>query len=178
MKHLSDTAFVIKRINFSDADKFITLFTKHSGKQIVVAKGIRRISSKRAPHLELLNEVKFQAIKTRKNFILTEVEVIRTHSQLKDSSSAIGLIFLICELIDKLCPEDQKHEDIFSLMQDTLKRFEAEDHKDTLYNFEVNMLSYLGFWDVKRKFKTVDALENYIENIAERKIKTRSFLKV
>lgn len=178
MNYLRDTAFVIKRINFSDADRYITLFTQNHGKQTLVAKGVRKITSKRAPHLELLNEVKFHAVKTRKNYVLTEVEILNTFSNLKKTSSEIGMIFLICELIDKLCPENQKHDDVFFLMQETLSMLEKEDKNDTMFNFEVKMLTLLGFWDKKRSFRNSEELENYIERIAERKIKSRSFLRV
>lgn len=178
MQYLSDTAFVIKRVNFSDADCYITLFTRYNGKQTVVARGVRKITSRRAPHLELLNEIKFHVVKTRKNYILTEVETLDTFSRIKKSEKAIGFIFLICELIDKLCPENQTHTDIFMLMERTLMRLEGENANDVLYGFEMQMLSYLGFWDVQKRFVTVEALENYIETIAERKIKSRSYLKI
>ena len=45
-------AIVLARRNIGEADKLITLFTKEYGKKKVLAKGIRRVSSRRAPYLE------------------------------------------------------------------------------------------------------------------------------
>ena len=46
-------AVVLRRIDFGEADRVLVLFTRERGKLPVVAKGIRRISSRMAGHLEL-----------------------------------------------------------------------------------------------------------------------------
>lgn len=178
MQHLSDTAYVIKRISVGEADRFITLFTKTHGKQEVMAKGIRKVSSRRAPHLELLNKIKFHAISTRKNFILTDVEVIDTYQLVKKDTRTIGFAFLICELIEKLCPVGQAHQDIFNLIDSTLTTLEADAVEERIMHFETQMLTSLGFWDGKRSFVDSNDIEQYIEGITERKIKTRKYLKM
>jgi len=178
MQHLSDTAFVIKRVSIGEADRYITLFTKSQGKQEVIAKGVRKIASRRSPHLELLNKIKFQAVSTRKNFILTDVEVIDTYQPIKRDSKTIGFGFLICELIERLCSIGQVHTDIFHLMDTTLSTLQADAVEDKIMYFETQILSYLGFWDGKRQFSDPADVEHYIEGITERKIKTRKYLKM
>ena len=42
--------FVLKRTNYGEADKILTVFTKERGKIKVLAKGVRKIKSRRAPH--------------------------------------------------------------------------------------------------------------------------------
>jgi len=179
MQQLADYGFVIKRTNFSEADRYISIFTRNNGKQELVAKGVRRIASRRSPHLELLNQIKFNAVKTRKNFILTDVEVVKTSSLAKEKEEHIGAIFLICELIDKLCPVEQKHEDVFMLIKSTLLRLEKEENVQVvIYDFEKQLLILLGFWDPEKKFSSSQELENYIEMVTERKLKSRSYLKL
>lgn len=177
MNYLRDTAFVIKRTNIGEADRYITFFTREHGKADVVAKGVRRLTSKRSPHLELLNEIKFSAIKTRKNYILTEVEIINTFSDIKSDHSHIGFIFLICELLDKLCVHNQKHEDIYFLIRHTLLNLQKQSI-NAITTFETKMLTSLGFWDGKREFKDREDLEQFIEGVTERKIKSRKYLKM
>ena len=48
---------IIHRRSYGEADRFLTIFTKHHGKIRVLAKGIRKITSKRAPHLDTLSIV-------------------------------------------------------------------------------------------------------------------------
>jgi len=83
MRYLKDQGFVIRRINFGDSHRFITLFTKNNGKVEVVAKGVRKITSKRASSVELLNLIEFQSVHTSKNFILTEVKLLDSFENLK-----------------------------------------------------------------------------------------------
>ena len=45
-------AIVLRRIDFGEADRVLVLYTRERGKQPVVAKGIRRISSRLAGHLD------------------------------------------------------------------------------------------------------------------------------
>ncbi|MDQ3929945.1 MAG: DNA repair protein RecO, partial [Chloroflexota bacterium] len=46
-------AVVIKRSDLGEADKILTIFTPHFGKLRVVAKGVRKVSSRLAGHVEL-----------------------------------------------------------------------------------------------------------------------------
>lgn len=176
MRFLNDTGFVIKRVNVGETDRFITVFTKNHGKQELIAKGVRKISSRRASHLELLNKIKFNSIKTRKNYILTENEVINAFSNIKDSHLRIGYIFLICELIDKLCPYNQKHEDIFDLINSVSHDLKEANFLDHIHYFQKKLLTVLGFWDSKRNFASLSDIEQYIELITERRLKSKAFL--
>jgi DNA repair protein RecO (recombination protein O) len=179
MIHLKDAGFVIRRTNISDSDRFITLYTQHNGKVEVLAKGVRRINSRRAPHVELLNLIKFQAVKTRKNFILTDIEGINTNTRLKQDYEKVGTVFLLCELINKLCPEGLKHEDIFFLLKDTIEKIgNTDDFTSLLYDFQVRLLTILGFWDPSRKLSNQADIDRYIENVMERKIRTKLFFKL
>lgn len=177
MQYLSDIGFVVKRIQLGEADRFLTIFTRKYGKQEVLAKGVRKITSRRASHIELLNLIKFQSVKTSKNYILTEVELLNSFQPLKKDLSTINKCFFICELVEKLCPYGQRHEDVFDLMLTTLEHLKNEPYESSvLFDFQVQLLSTLGFWDGKRKFRDTEDLKNFIESIIERKIKTRILL--
>src|SRR3989338_4036829 len=113
MDFLKDTAFVIRRINSGEKDRFITLFTRGNGKIEVFAKGVRALSSRRASSLEPLNHIQFQAVRSHTNYVLTEVQLISSASALKDNLENLKLGFLVCELIDKLTRSWQPHVDVF-----------------------------------------------------------------
>ena len=48
-------AIIIKRRNFGEADRILTILTKNYGKIQVRAPGVRKITSRRSSHIELLN---------------------------------------------------------------------------------------------------------------------------
>ena len=178
MRHLKDSGFVIKRINFFDSDRFITFFTRNYGKIEVLARGVRKITSRRSSHIELLNLVNFQSVKTKKNYVLCEIEVIDSFFDLKEDYAKIGAIFLICELVDKLCPLGVGHEDIFVLIKNTVEKLKSEEVSFVMFNFQVKLLTALGFWDERRKFKNAWEIDHYIENLTEKKLKTKNFFKI
>ena len=152
MTYLYDTGFVVKRINLGEADRFVTLFTQNNGKVEVLAKGVRKITSRRSSHIELLNLVRFHSIKTSKNFILTEIVLINSFEKRKDTLKQCEVAFLVCELIDGLCPYGMVNRELFSLVVRFLMGGEFSD--EALLHFEMNILSLLGYWDVEKKFST------------------------
>lgn len=175
MRFLKDSGFVVKRVNVGEYDRYITVFTKDSGKIELIAKGVRRINSKRSSHIELLNHINFQAVKGPKNLVLTEVQMVRTYQEVKKNLDDLGCLFLISELIDKLCPMHQKSEQIFSLIHSTMQNPMDLDQEKWMFNFEVNLLSALGFWDPSKQFQDLKDLQQYIESIIERKLKTNIY---
>src|SRR5258708_6422672 len=53
-------AIILKRTDYGEADRILTLFTPTKGKMHAIAKGTRRPVSKKAGHLELLNRSQLQ----------------------------------------------------------------------------------------------------------------------
>ncbi|HVT00632.1 MAG TPA: DNA repair protein RecO [Patescibacteria group bacterium] len=175
MQYLKDQGFVIKRINFGDSDRYLTLFTKNNGRIEVLARGVRKITSRRAGSVELLNLVNFQAVKSSKNHVLTEVSLIDSFNSLKYDLKNIRKVFLMCELIEAIMPYGEKHEDVFDLMERALNV--AEEEK-TLAYFQAKLLSLLGFWDGKTVFRDELHVQSVIEQTIERKLKTRIVFKI
>ncbi len=171
MTYLNDTGFVVKRINVGEADRFVTLFTKNNGKIEVMAKGVRKITSRRSSHIELLNLVRFQSVRTAKNFILTEIELLNSYEQRKDTLRQCEIAFLVCELINALCPYGQTNNELFDLVGLFLQKGYIDD--DSLLKFETEVLSILGYWNVSKKFNTEKDVRTFIESLIEKKLKSR-----
>ena len=112
MRYLNDIGFVVKRVNLGEADRFITLFTKNNGKIEVLAKGVRKINSRRSSHIELLNLINFNSVKTSKNYILTEVDLVSSFESRKQTLDQCETLFLLCELINALCPHEQVNREV------------------------------------------------------------------
>ena len=74
MKTVASSAIILKRINYGEADRILTLLTHKHGKVSAIAKGIRRQKSKLAGGLEL--------------FSVSDVSFIEGRSELKTIVSA------------------------------------------------------------------------------------------
>ena len=70
------TAIILKRTNFSEADRLITIFTKKHGKLTLIAKGIRKLTSRKKGHLELFTLAQLQIAKTKSIDIITEAATV------------------------------------------------------------------------------------------------------
>jgi DNA repair protein RecO (recombination protein O) len=175
MRTFKTEGIVIKRRNNGEADKFLTIFTKDFGKMQLKATGVRRIASKRSPHVELLNLVEISFYKGKGMPVLVEAQSKKTFDYLKSDLMTIGLAYHLCELIDGLCPEDELHRDIFFLFEKTLSELTSENSLEVIHGFEVELLTILGYWNSHDAFferKDMDT-QSYIETLLERRLKSR-----
>lgn len=176
MRSYKTEGIIIKRKNFGEADRILTVFTKNHGKIKIVAKGVRKISSRRSSHVELLNQ-SILTIHDGKIPILTEAETIKHYSILKNDLKKCGFAFYICELIDGLLAEHQENCAVFSLTQDVLARLQTDPAPWKLISkFEGDLLTNLGFWPKERLF--IEDTDLFIEDIIERKIKSKRILQL
>ena len=71
-------ALVIRHTNFGEADRILTLYSREKGKIRVVAKGVRKLKSRKAGHLEPFTRVQLQLAKGRDLPIVTQAETYRS----------------------------------------------------------------------------------------------------
>lgn len=171
MRSYKTEGIILKRTNFGEADRILTVFSRQYGKIKIMAKGVRRITSRRSPNIELFNLATLYIHRGRTLDILTEAQAQETFPKIRRNLNLVGLAYYICELVDGLCAEHQPHDKVFRLLVDTLKEL---DH-GLIYRFERELLFQLGFL---HKEKVVNALDmtSFIEEILERKLKTRHLL--
>jgi len=176
MRSFKTEGIVIKRSNYSEADRIVTIFTKKNGKIKIKANGVRRITSRRSPHIELLNYCVFGLYQGRNMPVLTEVESKESFSSLKKDLKRIGFAYHVCELIDGLCAENQENQDVFFLLGRTLRKLSKEENlSDIIYEFELELLRLLGFHKPSSSNIKINTQE-LIENILERRLKTKQIL--
>src|SRR3989344_8696285 len=155
MKSYSDEGIVIKRSNFGEADKIITLYTVKHGKVGAIAKGLRRPVSKRASFLELFNCVKFHAVQGRGELdILTEVELLDSYSAWRKHLGRVNLAYQVCEAIDKLTPAHDPHPELFRILSLSLSQISnlGSDWKLEIENWLLEIVRELGYWPKNQNF--------------------------
>lgn len=165
---------VLKRRNSGEADRVLTVYTQKNGKITLKAVGVRRITSRRSSHIELLNISVLTLYKGRGAPILIEAQTKSDFSCIKEDLQKVGFAYHLCELVDGLCPENQENERVFHLLSNALRRLNQEDDLlSVIHEFEINLLKTLGFWSTS--LSTSFDTHHYIENILERKLRSKSF---
>lgn len=167
---------ILKRQNVGEADRILTVLTKELGKIQIKAKGVRKIASKRASHIEPLNVCSLSLYKGHALPVLTEVVALENFSLLKEDLGKIGFAYHLCELIDGLCPPQEENIKVYGLLYDVLKKMETESELAPLiHDFEVALLITLGYWSQGQQLQNTN-LSYLIEGILERRLKTRSLI--
>jgi|SRR3989338_4399438 len=170
---------ILKRINFGEADKILTVLARRYGKIKILGKGVRKLTSRRAPHLELFNLSRLTLHKGQSFDIVTEAEYISSFIHTKKDLHKLAVVYYISELIDKLCPEHQEHDDILDAFLKILNIMNVNDqsldHKLTAENFTNHILHKLGFLP-KTSYLKDENLASFLESVTESKIKTRELL--
>ncbi|MBI4091250.1 DNA repair protein RecO, partial [candidate division WWE3 bacterium] len=81
---------VLKVRNHKEADKIVTLYTKKEGKMDFLAKGVRRINSRRSGSLDIINKIKFEYVSGQFLPVITEVEFLESFRALKKNLESLS----------------------------------------------------------------------------------------
>ena len=179
MHSYSDFGLVIKRHNLGEADKLVTLYTKEHGKITLKAKGVRKLTSKRAGSIDLFNYIKFHAVSGRGEIdILTEVENISDFSAWKVHLGRVNIAYQLCELVDKLTPDRQPHAEIFEILLSCLQAISklGSDWELQISNFKFQILTELGYWNADQKYE--GDVNDLVESVSERPLHAHKILRM
>lgn len=140
-------AVVLRHANWGEADRILTLYTRERGKLRAVAKGARRIKSRKAGHLEPFTRVTLQLARGRDLPIVTQAETVDAYLPLRDDLVCTATASTVVELLDRFTYEDESENlDIFRLLTDTLHRIATlADPWVAVRYFEVQALDRLGY---------------------------------
>lgn len=170
-------AIILARRNVGEADRILTVFSKYHGKLRVVAKGVRRLTSRKRGSLELFNRVVIFLAKGKSLDIITEAETKDNFNQWRGDLLRVGIAYHLAEVVSKLTREGQEHKKVYELLHNAYSELENIDFW-ALYNFITNfkkqVLGDLGFWGHGKEMGDVDF---YIEELIQSKLRTRRFLK-
>lgn len=169
---------VIKRRKLGESDKLLTVFTQYLGKITVLAKGIRKIRSRRAAHLELFNRVSITIRQGKSLDLVVEAQVTESYQLLRTDLTRVAYVYRMVEEIDRLCPDKQAHADIFALLSSVLQQMnQAGDYNWEVLSdeFSIRLLWGLGFLPRTKRLEGPQ-LRRYIESIAERTLSSDRLL--
>jgi DNA repair protein RecO (recombination protein O) len=120
-------AVVLRHADWGEADRLLTLFTREQGKVRVVAKGARKMLSRKAGHLEPFTHVTIQLARGRELPIVSQVETLEAFLPIREDLVRVGYASYVLELLDRFTyDEEGGNPALFRLLTETLARIASE----------------------------------------------------
>ena len=140
-------AVILRRRNYGDADRILTVFTPSFGKRFFIAKGTRKTASRKAGHLELFNHANLLLAQARTWDIITESVTVESFLGLRADLDSISQAAYICELVDAFSGEDDENRPLWDLLLFSLRELDAKTKDGALLLrwFELKLLALMGF---------------------------------
>lgn len=147
MDRFSDEALVLSTVDFGEADRIVTLFTRGHGRLSAFAAGARKSKRRFAGALEAGTHLTARLVTTRGDTLrLDGVDVIRSFHRLRDDLARIARALYCLELCRELTRDHQPHEPLFDALAHYLGLLEEKKAGPTsLIKFELDALQYTGF---------------------------------
>jgi DNA repair protein RecO (recombination protein O) len=139
-------AVIIKRSDLGEADKILTILTPHFGKLRVVAKGVRKVTSRLAGHVELFTRSQMLLAKARNLDIVTQSMTTDAYRPLHDDLSRVAHAYYAAELLDAMVPDAQESYPVYKLLVEALRILSEDGRPDRVLRwYEMQLLGYMGY---------------------------------
>ncbi|TAK12273.1 MAG: DNA repair protein RecO [Anaerolineae bacterium] len=139
-------AIVLKHNEHGEADRLLTVYTRERGKLKVLAKGVRKLSSRKAGHVEPFSRVTLLLATGSTWYVLQQAEAQETYNGLRADLTRMGQTAYAAELLDRFTIEEEEHAALYRLLAQTLGRLATEDDIDLVIRYyEMRLLDNLGF---------------------------------
>jgi DNA repair protein RecO (recombination protein O) len=139
-------AVVLRHSDWGEADRLLVIFSREGGKLRAVAKGVRRLRSRKAGHLEPFTCVSLMLARGRDLWIVTQAQTVDAYLPLRDDLVRTGYAAYVVELLDRFTYEEGENRSLYRLLCDTLQRLSQEpDLPPVVRYYELRLLDLVGF---------------------------------
>ncbi len=137
---------MIRHGNFGEADRLLTIMTPEWGKLRVMAKGVRKITSRKAGHVELFTRVKLLLARGRTFDIVSQAEMIDPYRPLREDLLRGSTAHYLSELIDAFAQEGSEDHALYELLVEGLSWVaDSPDPALAARYFEMRLLTITGY---------------------------------
>ena len=136
--------FVLRTRPFGEADLIVTLFFRHYGKRVGIAKGARRLDSRLGGVFDLLNKVEVVFYSHDRLDLVSQGTLLDSYESVKHDLAIVNSALAVARLLDRLLPMHQPESAVYQLFTQFLARCDQEDVEQLQITAELRILSLLG----------------------------------
>ena len=113
--HIQTAGLILRETAYRDCDKMLTILTREEGKLSVCARGARRRGSALLASTQLLAYADFKVFSLNGRYSLDDAETLDLFFGLRRNFTAFSLASYCAEMMDAVCVEGVRHDDILRL---------------------------------------------------------------
>jgi DNA repair protein RecO (recombination protein O) len=145
-RSLKVEAVILRHTDYGEADRLLTIYTREQGKLRAIAKGVRKMQSRKAGHLEPFTQVALMLAQGHDLWIVTQAEAVEAFQPLRENLDKLGYAGYAVELLDRFTYEEGQNWQLYQLLIETLGRLaKEEDTFVAVHYYEMRLLDLLGF---------------------------------
>lgn len=161
-------AVVLKKKSLLNRDVLISLFAQDLGRLTVFAKGVKKITSRRSPHLQTGNLINVLLSYKNDHYYLQESELLSGFSELKKDEKKVNNLYSFLFVLERLLPEQQKETKTYNLTKNFLIDLSKSVNPASItVEYLTDTMMQLGYLDKKISYSELKSL---IEEIINEKI--------
>src|SRR2546430_11915294 len=115
-------AVVLRRLDYGEADRILTLLTREHGKLAAIAKGSRRAKARSGNSLDLFARSRMMLAKGRNLDVVAQVERRGDVRHISGDLHRTAYACLVAEVADKVLEERHPVDDVFELVVVSIER--------------------------------------------------------
>lgn len=139
-------AIILRRRNFGEADRLLTLYSRDRGKIRVIAKGARKPQSRKTGHVELFMRTRFLIAEGRNLDLITQAEMVEAYPAVREDLVRTTYAAYAVELLDNFTPDEDKNPQLYDLLADALRWFAVSAQPLLVARYyELRLLQLAGF---------------------------------
>jgi DNA repair protein RecO (recombination protein O) len=154
-------AITLKATPFAERDKLLVLYTRHHGKLRVLAKGVRRTTSRMAGHIDLFSHAAIFLVHGRTFDSITQGQALERFPLLHEDLWRFSLACYCAELVDRFTEDvGLPSPGLFEALLGALRRLNdgALDPALAVRAFELDLLGLVGYRPQLHRCVGCDAL--------------------
>jgi len=147
MNQTENTAIVLRRVNYRDNDRMVTLLSPSRGRIDALIRNCRKPKSHNLNAAELFALGDYMLIETGGRIIVTSVHLIETFYPLRADYERLTCATWLLSLAEAAAEPEQEQQELFMLLLHTLSRlaFSAQPWKPLLSGFLLHFSACQGF---------------------------------
>lgn len=150
---------VLGRQNYKEADRIIHIFSRDFGKVTLIAKGVRKLTSRKRGHIENFMRINFSAVKGRGLDLITEAEEVESYNVVRKNLKKVTLAYYFTEVVGRLMREYDVNKEVYLILINYLEKLQDTNRlKNLRLDFLKEIVVVTGYWPEGKHIQDPDDL--------------------